>query len=140
MSSPEKGTQPKAQAGWTREAGWVTGEVGVLHSSVDLWESKTHGEPREGTCVDALKRRDGVVMAGPPDNNTEKAPGSSTYALPDGARPTGERHSESRVRENRMHGLMRGGSNRSLAKGLSIRALPPTLLGVAARPLRNRKP
>ena len=43
------------------------------------------------------------------DINTENSPKSSTLALPEGDRPTGERHSESRVRENRTHGLMRGG-------------------------------
>ena len=47
------------QAGWSREAERVAGEVGVLHSSVDLWESRTHGEPREGTCSKARKRSAG---------------------------------------------------------------------------------
>ena len=59
MSNSEKSAQPKAQAGGTREACKVAGEVGVLHSSVDLWESITHGEPREGTCPNAQKRSKG---------------------------------------------------------------------------------
>ena len=59
MSASEKGAQPKAQAGGTREADRVAGEVGVLHSSADLWESTTHGEPREGTCPNASKRSEG---------------------------------------------------------------------------------
>jgi RNA-directed DNA polymerase len=59
MSNSEKSAQPRAQAGGTREAGRVVGEVGVLHSSVDLWESRTHGEPREGTCPSAQKRSEG---------------------------------------------------------------------------------
>ncbi len=48
MNSKQNESQPSAQAGWSREAVGVAGEVGVLHSSVDLWESTTHGEPREG--------------------------------------------------------------------------------------------
>ena len=59
MSNSEKSAQPKAQASGTREACKVAGEVGVLHSSVDLWESITHGEPREGTCPNAQKRSKG---------------------------------------------------------------------------------
>ncbi len=58
MSEGEKDAQPTAQAEH-REAGRVAGEVGVLHSSVDLWESKTHGEPREGTCPNAQRRSEG---------------------------------------------------------------------------------
>lgn len=108
MSADDTAAQPAAQA-QRREAGRVTGEVGVLHSSVDLWESKTHGEPREGTCVDARKRSDGVAMAGKPDRNTEKPSGTSPLAAAVRRKPIGERHSESRVRENRMPGLMRGG-------------------------------
>ncbi len=87
MNSKQNEIPPGAQAGWSRKALRVAGEVGVLHSSVDRWESITRWE--------------------------------------------------SRVRENRMHGLMRGGSRRSLAMGLSIRRLPPTLLGASARPPRN---
>ncbi len=48
MNSKQNEPQPSAQAGKSREAGRVAGEVGVLRSSVDLWESITHGEPREG--------------------------------------------------------------------------------------------
>lgn len=59
MSGPDKEAQPKAQAGQTREAPKVAGEVGVLRSSVDLWEMTTHGEPREGTCPNAAKRSKG---------------------------------------------------------------------------------
>jgi RNA-directed DNA polymerase len=59
MNSKQNELQPSAQAGWSRKAGRVVGEVGVLHSSVDLWESTTHGEPREGTCSTAQKRSAG---------------------------------------------------------------------------------
>ena len=128
MNSPQNELQPSAQAGWSRKAGWVAGEVGVLHSSVDLWDSITHGERREGTCVDAEKRRDGVVTAGPPGYKRQASPESSTPALAGRRKPIGKRHSESRVRENRTHGLMRGGSRRTMAFGLPIRRLLPTLL------------
>ena len=128
MNSKQNEPQPSAQAGWSRKAGWVAGEVGVLHSSVDLWDSITHGERREGTCVDATKRRDGVVTAGKPGYQRQASPESSTPAPAGRRKPIGKRHSESRVRENRLHGLMRGGSRRSLALGLSIRRLLPTRL------------
>src|SRR6266478_2286138 len=59
MNSKQNESQPSAQAGWSREAVGVAGEVGVLHSSVDLWESTTHGESREGTCSKARKRSKG---------------------------------------------------------------------------------
>ena len=59
MNSKQNESQPSAQAGWSREAAWVAGEVGVLHSSVDLWESITQEEPREGTCSKAKKRSAG---------------------------------------------------------------------------------
>lgn len=59
MNSQQNESQPPAQAGAPREAGRVAGEVGVTRSSVDLWESTTHGEPRGGTCSNALKRSEG---------------------------------------------------------------------------------
>jgi len=37
----------------TGKAGTVAGEVGVLHSSVDLWASTTHEEPRRNSCAKA---------------------------------------------------------------------------------------
>ena len=110
MNSKQNEAQPEAQAGWSREALRVAGEVGVLHSSVEPWDTITHGEPREGTCVDATKRSDGVVTAGNPGYKRQKSPGPSTRTLAGRRKPIGERHSESRVRENCMHGLMRGGS------------------------------
>lgn len=59
MSSQQNEPQPPAQAGQSREAGRVAGEVGVRRSSVDLWESTTHGEPRVGTCSNAERRSEG---------------------------------------------------------------------------------
>lgn len=58
-SSKTKPTQRETQAGWSREVSSGAGEVGVLRSSVDLWESITHGEPREGACSNAPRRREG---------------------------------------------------------------------------------
>jgi hypothetical protein len=63
----------------------------------------------------------------------------STPAQAGRCQPNGKRHSESRVRENRSHGSMRGGSRRSLAFGLSIRRLPPTLLGAMSHILRIKR-
>jgi len=59
MHSKQNEHKPPAQAGHSREAGWVAGEVGVARSSVDLWESITHGEPRGGTCSNAGRRSEG---------------------------------------------------------------------------------
>ena len=58
MSRQEKNAQPPAQAG-SREAARVGGEVGVLRSSVDLWEMITHEERREGTYPNAKRRSKG---------------------------------------------------------------------------------
>lgn len=58
MSRQQKDAQPAAQAG-DRKAGRVKEAVGVLHSSVDLWESITHEERREGTYPHAAKRSKG---------------------------------------------------------------------------------
>src|SRR6478735_1917623 len=58
MSRPTKDAQPAAQAG-NRKAVRVEGEVGVLRSSVDPWESITHEERREGTYPHAAKRSKG---------------------------------------------------------------------------------
>jgi hypothetical protein len=110
MSSKQNEPQPPAQTDHSREAGRVAGEVGVARSSVDLWESITHGERRGGTCVDAVKRSEGVVTAGFSGYQRQESPEPSIPAPTVRRKPSGERHSESRVRENRMHGLMRGGS------------------------------
>jgi RNA-directed DNA polymerase len=59
MNSKQNEAQPSAQAGKSREADRVAGEVGVARSSVDLWDSITHGEPRGGTCSNAMKRSEG---------------------------------------------------------------------------------
>ena len=58
MSRQAKDAQPAAQAG-NRKANRVKGAVGVLRSSVDLWESITHEERREGTYPHAAKRSEG---------------------------------------------------------------------------------
>jgi RNA-directed DNA polymerase len=58
MSRQKQDAQPAAQAG-DRKADRVKGAVGVLHRSVDLWESITHEEQREGTYPHAAKRSKG---------------------------------------------------------------------------------
>lgn len=51
--------EPTAQAGSPGEAARAAGEVGVLHSSVNPGETKTPGEPREGTYAHAHQRSAG---------------------------------------------------------------------------------
>ena len=48
----------RSRAGTSRggKASLAARGVGVLHSSVDLWESITHREPREGTCSRTKRR------------------------------------------------------------------------------------
>jgi hypothetical protein len=52
--------QPPVQRGIVSEAGRAAREVGVLHSSDDPAESKTDGEPREGTWINAFQSSDGL--------------------------------------------------------------------------------
>ncbi|MCA1607656.1 MAG: hypothetical protein LC775_19805, partial [Acidobacteria bacterium] len=120
MSADDTVAQPKAQA-QRREAARVTGKVGVLHSSVDLWESKTHGEPREGTYPNAERRSEGCGD-GPrelttPDNVRKlqitlyrKAKAEPEYRFWSiKLAPKAMRTKWDSERENRTHGLMRGG-------------------------------
>ena len=51
--------QPPVQGGEPSKAGRAVGEVGVLHSSDDPPESKTGGERREGTRVNAHQTSEG---------------------------------------------------------------------------------
>ena len=52
-----------------------------------------------------------MVTAGNPGYTRQKSPGSSTRALAGRRKPIGQRHSESRVRENCMHGSEGGAVN-----------------------------
>ena len=65
MSKVKSQSSTGGTSGINREAGRQarTG-VGHLHSSVDLWDSITHGERREGTCLNATKRSKGVCGDG----------------------------------------------------------------------------
>jgi hypothetical protein len=63
-------TQPWVQAGITSKTQGAVGEVGVLHSIVDLWaldadyrEQLRQSARREGTCSDACKRSKNREMA-----------------------------------------------------------------------------
>lgn len=106
--------QRETQAGWSRETSAVAGEVGVLGRSVDLWESTTLGERSEGTCSNA-RRRSGGCGDGPagltaPNQVRElqiTLCRKATVATPKAKRK--KWNSESRLRENRLHDLMRGG-------------------------------
>ena len=95
------------------EAARATTGVGGVRSSddpaPDLWFGQPAEERRDATCVEARKRSDGVVTAGPPGYQRQESPGTSTPAHAGRRKPIGKRHSESRMRENRLSGLMRGG-------------------------------
>jgi hypothetical protein len=102
---PGGGTSPV-----TDKAAGAGAEVGGLRSSVDVRE--TRKERRETACVDVLKRSDGVVTAGKPATSARQTPGISTRTTAVRRKPSGERHPESRMRENRPSGLMRGGKQK----------------------------
>ncbi len=55
-ASREATARASRSAGKTEQA--LAG-VGVLHSSVDLWASRTPRKPREGTCIEATRRGEG---------------------------------------------------------------------------------
>ncbi len=124
-------TQPAAQGGEPIEPARAAGVVGVLRRSDDLPESKTGGERRRGTCVRVTRSGkgsgDGRVH---PDINSDIRPRNCGEHSSVGHKPDAEEPSESRMRENRSSGLMRGGARRSLASCLFNPSAPPTLLGI----------
>jgi hypothetical protein len=61
------------------------------------------------------------------DRNSKQDPGAVKVTVAVDASPTAEEPSESRMRENRSSGLMRGGARRSLALCLFTPSAPPTL-------------
>ncbi len=116
-SSGASATQPAGQGGEPTEPAKAAGVVGVLRSSVDPSESKTDGERRRGTWVRVKGNGNGTGDGrGDPDRNSAKVSGAARFTVTVGASPTVEAPSESRMRENRSSGLMRGGARRSLAK------------------------
>ena len=100
-------------SGQVREAVRAAAGVGDLRSSDDPSDTITDGERREGTCSRARERRDSRVMARPSEIETPvnaRIFNLSLYreAQANAEGQPGKGNSESRVRENRMHGLMRG--------------------------------
>ena len=87
-SSGASETQPAVPGGEPTEPARVTGVVGVPRSSVDLSESKTDGERRRGTWVNASGHSEDGRMAGRrgdafrPDNNARQSPEAATRTLP----------------------------------------------------------
>ena len=128
----------------TGKAGAARAGVGVLHSSEEVLV--TGMERRRGGCADA----NGAARTRrwpERDSNTHDARigiGSSKSAidaLTDERKESDKQHSESRMREIRTSGLMRGRPERSLASGLSFRQVLPTLLNRRlAQPLHNSQP
>jgi len=121
--------QPAGQGGNPTEPAKAAGVVGVLRSSVDPSESRTDGERRRGTWVRVKGHGNGTGDGqGDLDKNSTKVSGAARFTVTAGASPAVEAPSESRMRENRPSGLMRGGARRSLASGLFNPSAPPTLL------------
>ena len=115
-SSGASETQTAAQGGEATETAGAAGEVGVLRSSDDLPDSITGGERRRGTWVRVTGHGEGSGDGrGDSDKNSKEDSGAARVTVAGGASPPVEEPSESRMRENRPSGLMRGGARRSLA-------------------------
>lgn len=110
-SSGASATQPAAQGGEPTEPARAAGVVGVPRRSDDPPESKTGGERRRGTWVRVIRNCNGSGDGqGDLDNNSNEDSGVVVETMAVGASPTVEEPSESRMRENRPSGLMRGGA------------------------------
>ena len=104
-------TQPAAQGGNTTEPAKAAGVVGVPRSSVNPSDSKTDGERRRGTWVQVKGSGKGTGDGqGDLAKNSANVSGAVRFTVTAAARPTVEAPSESRMRENRSSGLMRGGA------------------------------
>src|SRR5262245_21704455 len=121
ISRREAAPQPIAQAGQTSKAVGALGEVGVARSSIDPEKNERSGEPRGGTWTHATKSSEGQGDGCPEGEYLFEQIGTPVkvrklqLALYRKAkarlsrRPTDEESSESRMREIRLSGLMRGG-------------------------------
>ena len=117
-------TRPGVQGGEPTETAGAAGEVGVPRRSDDLPDSITGGERRRGTWVRVTGHGEGSGDGrGHLDRNSQEDSGTARVTVAEGASPPVEEPSESRMRENRPSGLMRGGARRSLALRLSTRPL-----------------
>ena len=107
-------------------------EVGGVRSSVDpapdLWFGQPTGERRDATCSAGTKRREGRGD-GPQGLQAPKTVRDLQINLERRAPQSALRewNSESRMRENRLSGLMRGGEQTVIGFSLSIRRSLPTL-------------
>jgi len=122
MSQGSPRTQPAVQAGSSGKAAGVGLEVGVLNSSEET--SVMGVERRRGTCP-------GVSRGTWPMASQEDTPRGRKVPNADfgyGRNAKAERGLESRIREIRPSGLMRGRSLAVIGICLSTRRLRPTLL------------
>ena len=109
-SSGASVTQPAVQGGNPTETAGAAGVVGVPRSSDDLPDSITGGERRRGTWVRVTGHGEGSGDGrGDSDKNSKQDTGAARVTMAGGASPPVEEPSESRMRENRTSGLMRGG-------------------------------
>ena len=97
-TTPAKGEAARAVAG-----------VGVLHSSDDLRDTTTRGEPREGTYPNAMRRSEGSGDGSTGAISAHYDSAASIHAMSQSESDAQEWDSESRMRENRLSGLMRDG-------------------------------
>ena len=118
-TTPAKGKAARAVAG-----------VGVLHSSVDLRDTTTRGEPREGTYPNAMRRSEGSGDGSTGAISAHNDSAASIHAMSQSESDAQEWDSESRMRENRLSGLMRGGKQTVIG--------PRASQSVASRPLYVR--
>ena len=122
MSMEQSKAQPATQAGSSDEVAKVGLEVGVLHSSEE--PPVTGAERRQDTCPD--------VSSGtwPKALQRDKPRGRKVPNIDcgRGGNARAQLDSESRIREIRPSGLMRGRSLTVIGLRLSTRRLRPTLL------------
>ena len=108
-----------ASAATPREAGRAVAGVGDLHSSVDPADRTTAGERREGTCPHASQSSEGPddgwsdelwIKTSPKVRKLQRVLYRKAKAEPTPLKPIRKNgDSESRMRENRLSGLTRGG-------------------------------
>ena len=127
-------TQPSAQAGHTGETEAAAAEVGVLHRSVDLWalDAGFREQLRQAAQkAGHLSERQERLRLTAPQGDKPLRHQSPTLTFDRGRTAAVESDSESRIREIRSSGLMRGGCERRSEGHCGLQLLPshsPTLL------------